>query len=268
MLGDWIEALAHGIRIVSPRLTSAGDALPTAGPHAMRWSSGPGPGIIAVMHDGIDRVELRRRLRVYVVSSSGLVPRRGHVEAVRAALEGGATAVQLRAPELRPEELLLLASDLAALCRSRGTLFVVNDVVGVALKSGADGVHLGQGDDLADARDRLGPDRVLGISVEMPLQARRAEELGANYLGVTVWRTSTKPEAVPAGLDGLREIVAATRLPVVGIGGVDSSNARQVLEAGVAGVAVVSAVGAAPDPVTATRDLVAAVEAFEREGET
>src|SRR5919106_787177 len=214
MLGDWIEALAHGIRIVSPRLTSAGDALPTAGPHAMRWSSGPGPGIIAVMHDGIDRVELRRRLRVYVVSSSGLVPRRGHVEAVRAALEGGATAVQLRAPELRPEELLLLASDLAALCRSRGTLFVVNDVVGVALKSGADGVHLGQGNGLTDARDRLGPDRVLGIS------------------------------------------------------GVDSSNARQVLEAGVAGVAVVSAVGAAPDPVTATRDLVAAVEAFEREGET
>jgi thiamine-phosphate pyrophosphorylase len=187
---------------------------------------------------------------------------------VRAALEGGATAVQLRAPELRPEELVLLASDLAALCRSRGILFVVNDVVGVALKSEADGVHLGQGDDLADARDRLGPDRVLGISVETPLQARRAEELGADYLAVTVWRTSTKPEAVPAGLDGLREIAAATGLPVVGIGGVDPSNARQVLEAGGAGVAVVSAVGAAPDPVTGTRDLVAAVEAFEREGAT
>jgi thiamine-phosphate pyrophosphorylase len=231
-------------------------------------AAGPGAGIIAVMHDGIDRVELRRRLRVYAVTSTGLVPGRGHVEVVRAALEGGATAVQLRAPELRPEELLLLASDLAALCRSRGTLFVVNDVVCVALKSGADGVHLGQGDDLADARDRLGPDRVLGISVETPLQARRAEELGADYLGVTVWRTSTKPEAVPAGLDGLRVIAAATGLPAVGIGGVDASNARQVLEAGVAGVAVVSAVGAAPDPVAATRDLVAAVEAFEREGAT
>jgi thiamine-phosphate pyrophosphorylase len=220
------------------------------------------------MHDGIDRVELRRRLRVYVVTSTSLVLGRGHVEVTRAALEGGATAVQLRAPEVRPEELLPLASTLAALCRSRGTLFVVNDVVGVALKSGADGVHLGQGDDLADARERLGPDGVLGISVETPLQARHAEELGADYLGVTVWSTSTKPEAVPAGLGGLREIIAGTRLPVVGIGGVESSNARQVLEAGVAGVAVVSAVGAAPDPVTATRGLVAAVEAFEREGAT
>jgi len=236
----------------------------------MRWdgAAGPGPGIIAVMHDGIDRVELRRRLRVYVVTSTSLVLGRGHVEVARAALEGGATAVQLRAPELRSRELLLLASDLAALCRGRGILFMVNDALEVALKSGADGVHLGQGDDLAGARERLGPDPVLGISVETPLQARRAEELGADYLGVTVWRTWTKPEAVPVGLDGLREIVAATRLPVVGIGAVDSSNARQVLEAGVAGVAVVSAVGAAPDPVTAIRDLVAVVEAFEREGAT
>lgn len=231
-------------------------------------AAGPGPGIIAVMHDGIDRVELRRRLRVYVVTSTSLVLGRGHVEVARAALEGGATAVQLRAPELRPEELVLLASDLAALCRGRGILFMVNDVVGVALKSGADGVHLGQGDDLAGARERLGPDPVLGISVETPFQARRAEELGADYLGVTVWSTSTKPEAVPAGLEGLREIVAVTSLPVTGIGGIDSSNARQVLEAGAAGMAVVSAVGAAADPVTATRELVAAVEAFEREGGT
>jgi thiamine-phosphate pyrophosphorylase len=220
------------------------------------------------VHDGIDRVELRRRLRVYVVTSTGLVTGRSHVEVARAAVEGGATAVQLRAPELRSRELLPLASDLVALCRSRGTLFVVNDAVEVALKSGADGVHLGQGDDLEAARDRLGPDPVLGITVETPLQARRAEELGADYLGVTVWSTSTKPEAVPVGLAGLRDIVAATRLPVVGIGGVGASSARQVLEAGVAGVAVVSAVGAAADPVAATRDLVAAVEAFEREGAT
>jgi thiamine-phosphate pyrophosphorylase len=220
------------------------------------------------MYGGIDRLDLRRRLRVYVVTSTGLVSGRGHIEVARAALEGRARAVQLRAPELRPEELLVLASALAALCRSGGSLFVVNDDVGVALKSGADGVHLGQGDDLVGTRDRLGPDRVLGISVETAFQARRAQELGADYLGVTVWSTSTKSEALPAGLDGLREIVAATELPVVGIGGIDTSNVRQVLEAGVAGVAVVSAVGAAPDAVAATRDLVAAVEEFDREGAT
>ena len=83
--------------------------------------------------------------------------------------------------------------------------------------------------------------------------------VGADYLGVTVWSTSTKPESIARGLDGLREVAAATALPVVGIGGIDASNAAHVLEAGAAGVAVVSAVGAAPDPETATRALVAAV---------
>jgi thiamine-phosphate pyrophosphorylase len=220
------------------------------------------------MRDAIDRAELRRRLRVYVVTSSELVTGRGHVDVARAALQGGATAVQLRAPDLRSEELLPLASGLSRLCRNRGVLFVVNDLVDVALKSGADGVHLGQGDDLAAARGRLGPDRVMGMSVETPLQARQAEALGANYVGVTVWSTSTKPEAVPVGLEGLAQVVTGTGLPVVGIGGIDVSNARQVLEAGAAGVAVVSAVGGAPDPVVATRELVATVQAFEREGAT
>ena len=251
---------SHGsVRDEPARVTSYGE---------LSHGRGPGPGIIPLMHDGIDRVDLRRWLRIYVVTSTGLVSGRGHIDLARAALKGRATAVQLRAPELRPEELLVLASALAALCRRAGTLFVVNDVVSVALTSGADGVHLGQGDDLVGTRDRLGPDRVLGISVETALQARRAEDLGADYLGVTVWSSSTKSEAVPAGLDGLREVVAATGLPVVGIGGIDASNARQVLEAGAAGVAVVSAVGAAPDPVAATRDLVAAVGPFEGEGAT
>ncbi len=198
-------------------------------------------------------------LRVYVITSSGLAPGRGHVEVALAAIEGGASAVQLRAPELSDDELLPLATELASACRKAGVLFVVNDRLEIAVRSGADGVHLGQGDDPGGARERLGPGRVLGISVRTPSQAHAAERTGADYLGVTVWATPTKPEAVAVGLDGLRAVVAATRLPVVGVGGITAANARRVLDAGAAGVAVVSSVGAAPDPVAATRELVAAV---------
>ena len=125
------------------------------------------------------------------------------------------------------------------------------------------GVHVGQGDDPSDARRRIGSETVLGISVSSSEQAVEAERAGADYLGVTVWGTVTKPEASPIGIEGLRSVVDGTSLPVVAIGGVDADNARKALEAGAAGVAVVSAVGAARDPVTATRRLVRAVRAAE-----
>jgi thiamine-phosphate pyrophosphorylase len=94
-------------------------------------------------------------------------------------------------------------------------------------------------------------------------EARQAERSGADYVGVTVWATQTKPEAEPRGLNGLRAVADATALPVVGIGGIDASNAAEVIGSGAAGVAVVSAVGAASDPVEATRALVRAVERAE-----
>ncbi|HEY3210100.1 MAG TPA: thiamine phosphate synthase [Actinomycetota bacterium] len=211
--------------------------------------------------------DLRRSLAVYVVTSSGVVPGRDHLDVARAAIEGGAGTVQLRAPELqdRPGELLAVAEEIAALCRPRGVLFIVNNVLDVAVDSGAAGVHLGQGDEVASSRQTLGPDRVLGVSVETPEQARAAERLGSTYLGVTVFSTATKPEARPVGLEGMRDIVSATSLPVVGIGGIDASNAPVVLSTGAAGVAAISAVGGADDPVQATRELVAAVEGFLRQ---
>jgi thiamine-phosphate pyrophosphorylase len=208
--------------------------------------------------------DLRASLAVYVVTSAGAVPGRGHVDVARAAIDGGAGTVQLRAPELadRPAELLAVAEDIAALCRRHRVLCIVNDVIDVAIRSGAAGVHLGQDDEIGSARQRLGPDRVFGLSVETPEQARTAEALGADYLGVTVFSTATKPEARPVRLEGVREIVAATDLPVVAIGGIGASNVREVLSAGATGVAVVSVVGEAEDPVRATRELVAAVADF------
>ena len=200
------------------------------------------------------------RLGVYVITSSGLAPGRDHRDVALAAVEGGAGAIQLRAPELSDDELLPLASDLATVCRAAGVLFVVNNRVDVAAESGASGAHVGQDDDVAGARGRLGSARVLGVSVATPVEAGAAEIAGADCLGVTVWATPTKPEAVPRGLEGLRAVVEATTLPVVGIGGIHAGNAEQVLAAGAVGVAVISAVGAADDPVAATRELVDVVK--------
>ncbi len=197
-----------------------------------------------------------------MLSRSTSAPERDHAAVLRAAIAGGASAVQLRAPELADDELLPIGADLALTCRAAGVLFIVNDRLDVAIASGADGVHLGQDDDLVDARRRLGPDRVLGISVGTPEAARTAELAGASYLGVTVWSTATKPDADPLGLEGFRRIAAMTSLPVVGIGGISTTNAERVLEAGAAGIAVISAVASAADPVEATRALVDVVRRF------
>jgi len=194
-------------------------------------------------------------LGVYVVTSGAFGPQRDHRALGRAAIDGGAGAVQLRAPELDDAALLPIAADLSRACRDAGVMFIVNDRVDVALESGAAGAHVGQADDPQRARRRLGSNRVLGVSVGDAGEALSAERVGADYLGVTVWSTSTKPEAEGRGLDGLRDVVAATALPVVGIGGIDVGNAGLVMDTGAVGVAVISAVAAAVDPVLVTRSL-------------
>jgi thiamine-phosphate pyrophosphorylase len=199
------------------------------------------------------------RLCAYVVTSQGLWPGRGHHDVALAALEGGADAIQLRCPELDDTALLSLARTLLPACASRGALLIVDNRLAVAIVAEVSGVHLGQDDPLAVARQRLGPDRILGVSVATAKQAAAAAEFGADYLGVTVWPTATKPGATAVGVKGLRRIVAATALPVVAIGGITPARVPGILDAGAAGVAVVSAVGAAPDPVAATRALVTAV---------
>ena len=204
-----------------------------------------------------------RTLGLLVLTSSTLVPGRGHRDVALGAIAGGATAVQLRAPELEDDSLVRLATELRTRCHAAGVAFFVNDRPGLAVMAGADGAHVGQGDDPLTARGRLGPGPLLGVSVENVPQARAAATAGADYLAVTVWGTDTKPEAVPMGLEVLAEI-AGVGLPVVGIGGIDARNAGDVLDAGAAGVAVISAVGAAPDPAEATRELRAVLDAHDR----
>ena len=207
-----------------------------------------------------------RALRVYVLTSARFAGR-SHRDVAMAALQGGAGAIQLRAPELPDDELLAVASGLAAACADAGALFVINDRPEIAAAVGAAGAHVGRADDPSAARRLLGPDRVLGMSVDGGSQAHEAEDLGADYLGVTVWPTPTKPEATPGGLALVRTISTRSTLPVVGIGGIDAANAPSVLDAGAAGVAVISAVAAAPDPIEATRELLRVVDrALERRG--
>lgn len=204
-----------------------------------------------------------RELRLMIVTSGTLAPGHGHRALVHAALAGGATAVQLRAPELTDAELFALAADLAPLCSAGGVRFIVNDRLDVAVASGADGVHLGQSDDLVGARERLGRDRILGISVAGAAQASTAASMGADYLGVTVWSTSTKPEAQGRGPVGIRELRGSVAIPVVGIGGITRENFAEVFEAGASGIAVISAVAGEPDPAAATRDLRRRIDLWE-----
>src|SRR5204862_2547898 len=141
----------------------------------------------------IDRTALP--LDVCVITSSGLVPRRGHREVAEAAIRGGATAVQLRALELPDEELLPLATVLADRCATERVMLIVNNRLNVAAASGADGAHVGQSDDIAVARGVIGPECVLGVSVRGPEDVTAAEAAGEGYLGVNVSGTEKKPEA-------------------------------------------------------------------------
>ena len=197
-------------------------------------------------------------LTLYLVTDRGLARGRSTAEVVREAVAGGATVVQLREKDVSTRAFLDEALELKRLLGPLGVTLVVNDRLDVALACGAAGVHLGQ-DDLpcAVARRIAGPDVVIGVSVGTPGEARRAEANGADYLGVSpVFDTPTKTDAPRAtGLDGLAAIRAATRLPLVAIGGLNVSNAADAVRAGADGIAVVSAIVAAADPRAAASAL-------------
>ena len=196
-------------------------------------------------------------LSVYLVTDPGLVGLRGVVGTVEAAVAGGATMVQLRDPHAKTRALVDVARAILAVTRPAGVPFIVNDRVDVALAAGADGVHVGQSDmRVAVARALAGPDMILGLSItaETDLDGDLA---GVDYLGVgPVYATGTKPDATPPmAVGGLAAIAARTRLPIVAIGGLHAGNAADVVAAGADGVAVVSAICAAPDPEAAAREL-------------
>jgi thiamine-phosphate pyrophosphorylase len=169
------------------------------------------------------------------------------VETARAAVDGGATVIQLRLKDAPTEAVVRVGEPVARLCRDRGVTFVVNDNVDAALELCADGVHLGRTD--TGAERALAAGLVLGLSAASVSEAREAEAGGAAYVGAgPVWATPTKTDAAaPIGLDGLADICRAVAVPVVAIGGIHERNAASCVEAGARGVAVVRAARSAAE---------------------
>jgi thiamine-phosphate pyrophosphorylase len=200
-------------------------------------------------------------LSLYLVTDTALCGSVGVPDTVSAAVAAGVTAVQLRDPAAGDDDLVLLGRALVERLRGTGVPLLVNDRVHLVGPIGADGAHVGQGDlDVAQARGRLGPDAVLGLSVQTLTQVDDARALGpglVDYLGVgPVWSQTTKPDAAePGGIEVLRQIVVASPWPCVAIGGVDAGRAPLVRAAGAAGIAVVSAVCGRPDVTAATAAL-------------
>jgi len=162
---------------------------------------------------------------------------------VAEAISGGATIIQLRVKDMPERAFAKLALRLLKITRAQAVPLIINDSLRVALASGAEGLHIGQDDgNAAEMRRRLGPDKILGVSVQTVEQAVRAEADGADYLGVgAVFPTATKNDASSVTMETLTAICAAVRLPVVAIGGISALNARQLTGSGIAGIAVVSA---------------------------
>ena len=208
----------------------------------------------------------RKTMRLYAVTDRAWVGQGTLGDQVEQALRGGVTCVQLREKSLGVPAILVEAEEIGALCRSYGVPFLINDRVEIALQCGADGVHVGQKDRAArEVRRLLGPNRILGVSARTVEQAVQAERDGADYLGVgAVFSTSTKADAMPVSYETLQAICRAVSIPVVAIGGIQRENLLSLAGSGVDGMALVSAIFAAPDVETASRELRALSEAMVR----
>lgn len=204
---------------------------------------------------------IRRSLYLYAVTErSGLWNSQLPLPAaVEAAIRGGASFVQLREKHATADEIRALAGEILPICRAAGVPFVIDDEVELALEVGADGVHVGQSDmACAAAREKLGPNKIVGVSAQTVEEALAAQAAGADYLGVgALYPTPTKPDAVDVTFGELARICAAVDIPVVGIGGLHASTVAPLAGTGVAGAAVVSDLFSATDPETAARTLAA-----------
>jgi thiamine-phosphate pyrophosphorylase len=193
---------------------------------------------------------------LYLVTDRRLAGQRDIADVVRRAIKGGVTLVQLREKSLGQAAFVAEAFVLREVCRAGGVPLIINDDIDVAQRIGAAGVHLGQSDaSVTEAREALGPDAIIGLSVETLEQAREAATLDVDYIAASpVFATPTKTDlAEPLGLIGLRAIRKLTDKPLIAIGGINIENARAVLEAGANGLAAISALVAADDPFQAAR---------------
>jgi thiamine-phosphate pyrophosphorylase len=201
---------------------------------------------------------------LYVITDRQQSAGRSLLTVVEAALRGGARAFQLREKDLPPRDLYPLALEMRQLTQAYGARLLINDRIDVVLAVDADGVHLTTTSLPARvARQLLGPDRLLGVSTHNLAEAQVAAEGGSDFLvfGPVFFTPSKAPYGEPVGLDALRAVRAAVRLPILAIGGIKTANLDQVLAVGADGIAVISAVISADDPTAAAQALLATLRA-------
>lgn len=186
----------------------------------------------------------KKNMLLYAVTDRMWTGKKTLYEQIEEALKGGITCLQLREKKLGEEEFLEEALKIKSLCNSYNVPFIINDNVDIALKCGADGVHVGQHDMQAEnVRKLVGEDMIIGVSARTVEQAVLAENNGADYLGVgAVFNTSTKTDANSVSFQTFSEICKAVSIPVVAIGGISSENILQLSGLGADGVALVSAI--------------------------
>lgn len=197
-------------------------------------------------------------LSLYLVLDPDLCRTHSMVETTMAAIAGGATIVQLRDKKVGTEGLIRIGRELMDAMAGSGVPLIVNDDIDAAIAIGADGLHVGQDDISAQtAGERLGRDKIIGLSIENEEVARKVDPASVDYVGVgPVFATATKPDHKPAiGFDGLAHLIKIANLPSVAIGGLKQDHVDRVFAAGADGLAVVSAICGQPDPEAATHKI-------------
>lgn len=210
-----------------------------------------------------------KNLLLYAVTDSAWVGRQTLSEQIEDALKGGITCLQLREKNMNETDFLKEAAAAAELCRRYGVPLIINDNVDVAIKSGADGVHVGIEDcPVCEIRKRAGADFIIGATAKTVEQARRAQAEGADYLGVgAVFPSPTKATAIRITKEKLKEICASVSIPAVAIGGIEKEKIPLLAGSGAKGIAVVSAVFAAQDIESECRELRRLAEKHLNKGE-
>lgn len=199
----------------------------------------------------------RDMLKLYLVTDRQWLNGRKLTDDLEKAILGGVTIIQLREKNLTNEEFINIAKDVKKLCQKYDIPLIINDNLEVALAVDSDGIHIGQ-DDLPVnfVRDKIGPNKILGVSVHNLNEAKKAESDGADYLGVgAVFSTTTKNDASNVTSKELLDITTNVDLPVVAIGGINQNNCLQLKGSKINGIAVVSAIMAAANIKKATQEL-------------
>ncbi|MDQ2180492.1 thiamine phosphate synthase [Marinifilum sp. D714] len=201
---------------------------------------------------------MRADLSLYLVTDKELANGKALEDIVEEAVKGGVSMVQIREKEASSKDFYQLASKIKKVLEKYKVPLIINDRLDIALAVDAEGLHIGQSDlPYKVAREILGPNKIIGLSVENIEQAKQANQLDVDYIGLSpVFSTQTKNDiAKPLELDGVKKIMSFSKHAAVAIGGINSANTADIIKAGADGIAVVSAIVCAEDPYNASKEL-------------